>query len=73
MTIDETRYWISQEVAETKDRHTSRALFLRASYLMGKRSETLITDGLKFYYTAGREIYSITNHIKRINKIAPTF
>ena len=37
MMDDETRFWIAQEVAETKDRHDARKLFSRASYLMGKK------------------------------------
>jgi transposase-like protein len=66
MMDDETRFWIAQEVADNKDRHDTRTLYSRASYLMGKRPETLITDGLKAYYTASQEIYPNTNHIKSI-------
>lgn len=40
MMDDETRFWIAQEVADTKDRHDTTALFTRSSYLMGKKTQT---------------------------------
>ena len=46
MMDDETRFWIAQEVAETKEKHDARTLFFRAKRLMGKQPKTLITDGL---------------------------
>ena len=66
MMDDETRFWIAQEVADTKNQHDTRRLFSRASYLMGKKPETLITDGLKSYSDASMEIYPTTNHIHEI-------
>lgn len=33
---DETRYWIAQEVADTKDKHDSANLFHMGKELMGK-------------------------------------
>jgi transposase-like protein len=66
MMDDETRFWIAQEVAETKNQHDTRKLFSRASYLMGKKPKTLITDGLKSYADASMEIYPNTNHIHEI-------
>jgi transposase-like protein len=66
MMDDETRFWIAQEVADSKDQHSTRALFSRASHLMGKKPETLITDGLKSYADASMEIYPSTNHIHEI-------
>jgi putative transposase len=43
---DETRFWIAQEVAETKEKHDARAIFLEAKRLMHKQPKTMITDGL---------------------------
>jgi hypothetical protein len=43
---DETRYWIAQEVADTKYKHDARKLFNMGGEIAGKRPETLITDGL---------------------------
>jgi putative transposase len=49
---DETRFWIAQEVAETKFQHDARHLFEMGRELMGKRPLTLITDGLPAYHEA---------------------
>ncbi len=63
---DETRYWISQEVAETKEKHDARALFFRAKRLMGKEPKTLITDGLPSYSAACEQAFDKTQHIRKI-------
>jgi putative transposase len=63
---DETRFWIAQEVADTKDRHDTRALFSRAKYLMGKQPNTLITDGLGSYSNASMKVFKQANHIRQI-------
>jgi transposase-like protein len=63
---DETRFWIAQEVADTKDRHDARALFSRAKYLMGKQPKTLITDGLMTYSAGCTEVFSQAQHIRHI-------
>jgi transposase-like protein len=66
MMDDETRFWIAQEVADSKDRHNTMPLFSRASYLMGKKPEILVTDGLKAYTYASMAIYPNTKHDRRI-------
>lgn len=59
---DETRYWIAQEVADTKDRHDARGLFRKAREIAGKRPETLITDGLNSYKDAyNKEFFQLRN------------
>jgi putative transposase len=63
---DETRFWISQEVAETKDMHDARGLFSRGKYLMGKQPKTLITDGLVTYSSACKKAFPETNHVRNI-------
>jgi len=63
---DETRFWIAQEVADTKDRHDARALFSRAKYLMGKQPKTLITDGLISYSAGCMEVFSQAQHTRHI-------
>jgi putative transposase len=52
MMDDETRFWIAQEVAETKYTHDARKLFQMSKQLMGKKPMTLITDGLQVYHDA---------------------
>jgi transposase-like protein len=52
MMDDETRFWIAQEVADTKDTHDARHLFQIAKERTGKRPGVLITDGLRSYHDA---------------------
>lgn len=56
---DETRYWIAQEVAHSKDKHDARGLFHEAKERAGKRPNTLISDGLPAYHDAfNKEFYT---------------
>ena len=56
---DETRYWIAQEVANSKDKHDARGLFHEAKERAGKRPNTLISDGLPAYHDAfNKEFYT---------------
>ena len=36
MMDDETRFWIAQEVAETKDKHDAREIFYQGTLAYGK-------------------------------------
>jgi transposase-like protein len=59
---DETRYWIAQEVADTKFMHDARGLFKDGKKITGKRPNTLITDGLPAYHDAfNKEFYTRSN------------
>jgi transposase-like protein len=49
---DDTRYWIAQEVADSKERHNAQYLFRTGKELMGKTPKVLITDGLPAYEKA---------------------
>jgi transposase-like protein len=49
---DETRFWIAQEVAETKYKHDARKLFQLGQKVAGKKPMTIITDGLYGYHEA---------------------
>jgi len=56
---DETRYWIAQEVANSKDKHDAKGLLHNAKKIAGKRPNTFITDGLPAYHDAfNKEFYS---------------
>jgi transposase-like protein len=71
MMDDETRFWIAQEVAETKYKHDARRLFQLSQKLMGKKPMTLITDGLQAYHEAYRKEFWTqknprTKHIRNI-------
>jgi transposase-like protein len=63
---DETRFLIAQEVAETKDKHDARQLFIRARRLMGKQPKNIITDGLQTYSVASNTIFPKANHVRHI-------
>jgi putative transposase len=69
---DETRYWIAQEVAETKYKHDARRLFQLGQKVAGKKPRTLITDGLRAYHDAYKKefwthnIETRTKHIQHI-------
>ncbi len=71
MMDDETRFWIAQEVAETKYKHDARNLLRMSKELMGKKPTTFITDGLASYHDAyKREFWTLkaprTEHIRHI-------
>lgn len=68
---DETRYWIAQEVAESKYTHDARKLFQMAKRVTGKKPDTLITDGLRAYQDAYKKEFRTlrkprTEHIRHI-------
>lgn len=69
---DETRYWIAQEVAESKYKHDARNLFRMAKEYTGKVPTAIITDGLPAYHDAfNKEFYTkkeypIPEHINTI-------
>jgi transposase-like protein len=63
---DETRFLIAQEVAETKDKHDARQLFITARRLMKKQPKNFITDGLPTYSVASKTIFPKANHTRHI-------
>jgi transposase-like protein len=56
---DETRFWIAQEVADTKYKHNAQSLFHEGKELMGKTPNILITDGLPAYHDAFKREFRI--------------
>lgn len=68
---DETRYWIAQEVADTKFMHDAKGLFHDGKKIAGKRPNVLITDGLPSYHEAfNKEFFTLKNpRSKHINAI----
>jgi transposase-like protein len=69
---DETRFWIAQEVADTKQKHNARKLFQMGKEVAGKNPKILITDELQSYRDAWfREFFTVdeetrTEHIRKI-------
>ena len=72
MMDDETRFWIAQEVADTKDTHDARHLFQMAREIAEKKPQILITDGLRSYRDAWlkefrtKKMADSTVHIRHI-------
>jgi transposase-like protein len=72
MMDDETRFWIAQEVAESKYTHDARKLFQISMKVTGKKPRVLITDGLPAYHDAyKKEFWTMkketrTEHIRHI-------
>jgi transposase-like protein len=71
---DKTRYWIAQEVADSKHIHDARHIFPEAKVIADKRPETLIIDGLQSYKDAFNKEFLTTTKPKsqHINAIKLT-
>jgi len=69
---DETRYWIAQEVADTKHGYDARELLRMGKVIAEKTPATLITDGLQSYHDAYLKEYwttrkdTQTRHVREI-------
>jgi transposase-like protein len=71
MMDDETRFWIAQEVAESKDKHDARNLLRMSKEITGKKPMTFITDGLPAYHDAYKKEFWTrknprTQHVRHI-------
>ncbi len=72
MMDEQTRFWIAQEVTDTKYTADVRPLFQLAKQIAGKQPKTLVSDGaanfheayLKEFYT--RKLETRTEHIRHI-------
>lgn len=72
MMDDETRFWIAQEVADTKYTHDARTLLKTGKEFAGKTPMQFTTDGLNSYHEAfNREFWSSKGkqprHIRHIS------
>lgn len=68
---DETRFWIAQQVAETKNTADVQPLFAHAKSITGKRPNTLISDGAPNFHVAFKKEFAThrlptTRHIRHI-------
>jgi len=68
---DETRFWIAQEVAESKHKYNARRLFQLGKEVTGKKPMTMITDGLHAYHDAYKKEFwtSRKPRVEHINAI----
>jgi putative transposase len=59
---DQTRFWIAQQVADTKYTSNIQPLFKDAKEIAGKRPNTVITDGARNFHDAvTKEFLTINN------------
>ena len=70
MMDDETRLWISQQVADHKGVSDVRPMYREAKELTGKKPAILISDGAHNFHTAfNKEFYTNKKASKHINHI----
>jgi len=62
---DETRFWIAQEVADSKEKHDASTLFRKGKEVTGTKPKVLITDGLQSYHDAYRKEFWEIDRTKR--------
>jgi putative transposase len=56
---DETRFWIAQEIADSKYMNDAQSLFHKGKKLTNKKTAKIITDGLPSYHDAfNKEFYT---------------
>lgn len=67
---DETRFWIAQEVADSKEKHDASRLFHQAWFNAGKAPATMITDGLRTYRSAFKKELGWRRHDVKQTHIA---
>jgi transposase-like protein len=70
---DQTRFWIAQEVADTKNTADVRPLFQLGKKVAGKQPKTLITDGAPNFHEAYEQEFRtnrIANRTEHIREIA---
>jgi transposase-like protein len=66
MIDDQTRFWIAQEVAESKHKHDARKLFIQARRLMKKQPKEFIMDGLPTYSATAKRVFPNAQHTRHI-------
>jgi transposase-like protein len=68
---DETRFWIAQQVADTKFTYDVRPMFQEAKEVAGKNPKVLISDGaLNFHKAYNKEFRTLeraTKHVRHIH------
>jgi hypothetical protein len=65
---DETRFWITQNVADTKNTANITPLFKKGKEVAGTRPNTVISDGAPSFHTSFNiELY--TNRLSRTRHI----
>ena len=65
---DDTRYWLANDMAETKFQHNADKLLELTKEKIGKNPTHFVTDGLPAYMKSSKKIFGKkTNHIRHIH------
>ena len=65
---EETRFWIAQQVADTKNTADVTSLLSKEKEVAGARSNTLISDGAQNFPTAfNKELWQTSGHVQGIS------
>ena len=65
---DNTRYWIIQELADSKHQHNEDDLLRQTLKQTGRKPTNFITDGLPVYAKSSKKVFGkSTRHIKHIH------
>ena len=65
---DDTRYWLSSDIAETKFQHNADNLLTLTKLQAGKNPRNFITDGLPAYRKSSKKVFGKnTNHVRHIH------
>ena len=65
---DDTRYWLSSDIADTKFQHNADNLLAMTKEQAGKIPRNFITDGLQAYIKSSKKVFGKkTNHIRHIH------
>lgn len=64
---DDTRYWLSNDLADRKEGHDATKLFRDTMNHADKIPNSMITDGLGSYREAARETMPLTKHVREIH------
>ncbi len=68
MMDNETRFWLAQEVADSKFKHDAKTLLKMGKETAGKVPSTFVTDGLPAYNNAFRKEYAPKNFLHKPSK-----
>ena len=68
MMDNETRFWLAQEVADSKFKHDAKTLLKMGKEAAGKVPSTFVTDGLPAYNNAFRKEYAPKNFLHKPSK-----
>ena len=68
MMYNETRFWIAQEVADSKFKHDAQSLLKMGKQVTKKTPSVFVTDGLPAYNNAFKKAFAPKNFLHKPSK-----